>query len=145
MAKDDLESFWKDVRPKAKKSRKKSLYKLPPNAIVRGQAWVGLFGPDGKELSFEGYERQPVSIPPIDPQTHQMVFTFTFPQGTVKGVIDSIGLWETRTGDMLIHRSLTFQTVHITDTDTLNLTLTITDSPHPYGGLANMLKMRGLL
>lgn len=143
MAKDDLEEFWAAVRPK--KTRKKPLYKLPPDAIVRGQAWVGLFGPDGKELSFEGYERQPVSIPAMDPITRQMVFNFSFPMGTVKGVIDSIGLWETKTGDMLIHRSLTFQTVHITEQDTLNLNLTITDSPHPYGGLANMLKMRGLL
>lgn len=143
MAKDDIEDFWADVLPKGRKKRTR---RKKPTTVTKGQVWVGLFGEDGKELSFAGYTRRPVAIPAIDPQTQEMAFAFSFPPGTVKGVVTSIGVWETRTGDVLIHQSSPIVApVHITESDTLNLTLTITDSPHPYGGLINMLRMRGLL
>lgn len=141
---DDLESFWADVCPKAKRSRRKPLTKLP-EPIVRGQVWAGLFGPDGKELSYEGYERQPVPIPSLDPRTRQMEFPIIFPTGTVLGVVESVGLWETKTGEVLIHRTTSMRPVHITDSDTLTVNLVITDADHPYGGVANMMRMRGLL
>lgn len=144
MAKDDLEDFWAAVRPKGRKKPSPKLYsKL--DTITKGRAWVGLFDTEGKEFSYEGYERQPVAIPPVDSQMNAMVFPIMFPAGTVRGVVGSIGLWETKTGTTLIHQSQPLQTIHVTDSDTLSVTLTITDSPHPYGGLVNMLKMRGLL
>lgn len=143
MIKDELEDFWADVRPKGVRPKKPAKPLRKAEKPIKGVVWVGLFGPDGQELSCPGYERVPMDIPTAD-ESGRMVFPVHFTQG-FNAVVESIGVWETQTGGQLIHRTTTTMTVHLRETDTLNLDLTITDTPHPYGGIRNMLKMRGLL
>jgi hypothetical protein len=139
---DDLESDWQILQPDWK--RREPPIEASPDEVQKGRAWVGFFGHSGHELNYEGYARFPVDLA-VDPGTNDLTFRLDLEEGALVGTITGIGVWETHSGDTLIHRWRDMRTTHVRKEDRFAATLAIHDVGHAYGGVINVLKMRGLL